>query len=1192
MSETALICPHCGSNRTAWKAKSRIWECLDCENYIDSIHSENPQDPTVLSHANEDHSQLQRLLTAVANAPPPICETVNDYLKETQFYRRSQFIPYILEQSLRYLSVVMVGDFLAMPATEGTASGRERISSALSSLFQPSLGSWNNLLQSFYLGILASAEQNQPLRPFFTEFTSIYRKVQELPKRRVLNHKSYQEESRQPMQALLAFRNAMAHAPSPLSDEDAKACELLYLPCLIDVLECFEPIYQGYSLHLCCCPPNYTIDPGVSVEVELKSLDNETETERLHLRLLRGHCAQNSLIILRRCLDVDSPALAIPFLFWTLSTPVERLAVFDGICSSKVIYAGARRKLQDAHYRPEILGLLENCQVTTRVDRKRFSINALSLVMNNRSRATLEASLVDRAYAREDIGYVERRIDRELRDFLAGYQPLMFIVAEAGSGKTSLCCHIVDSLLPKIECDSSDSSNVNAVFFIRGKELHAARCAQHIPLFTIFASECLRRTDFDNFIDLFDEIGRHIADGAWRFCLVVDAVNEAHSPGMVLKELQSLLKVLREPGRDISWLKIVVTMRREALAFLREAGYTEGNFGRVGGSAGGALPREPDPLFYLYEHEARLSPEVPLTRFTLREMECALARTNAPHSVAVDLFAHDASFIDFLSLPLNLRLYLDLLRSTPEYTPRDECDLFASFDNLWVQGAEQTIRSKKRRFLADLLDLMLHSNQNQVDVDAASELAEYGGAPSPPELTPLQQLLEAGMLVRIRGQNGASSIGFALQKQLEYQIAKRLEEIEGNDSAAQTDALVDALQRGGFDELIAARQRQLVHGGCELFLSKVLPQFEQALQQSAIDRKTLCAVLDQVLIELVQRTDCNAIFIEELVKRLGAHGLLSPLRHLLQLLIHAARTNLAATLIDALLAEQLEPEERLDALQASALLAANSGDFSNATKLLQKAREIPCRNPMREVLIDIEEMKYLRQNGRLDLALARAEEIKSFLNASELIPRERDIALSTLDEQRALCLAARASIDDELSSRDSLLQEALRCSTAAADLANATEAHELFVYCSIGRAARLQDLGKLNDAAESFRTAADAANLRGMFHLFLDAQNGLARNFIMTARCAPDRDTKLRAYSEAKSLAEAVLRYWTGSGFVRGQLVLHTYLFEAAAALGEVTLRLRHHDAALRLLERINEQRLHILFTDAQRYVQNNISSA
>jgi hypothetical protein len=705
------------------------------------------------------------------------------------------------------------------------------------------------------------------------------------------------------------------------------------------------------------------------------------------------------------------------------------------------------------------------------------------------------------------------------------------------------------------------------------------------------ASECLLRTDFDNFIDLFNKIGSHITDRTWRLCLVVDAVNEAHSPNMALQELQSLLKVLREPDRDISWLKIVVTMRREALAFLREAGHIEGNFGRVGSSAGGTLPREPDPLFYLYEHEARLSPEVPLTRFTLREMEYALARTNAPHSVAVDLFAHDASFIEFLSLPLNLRLYLDLLRSTPEYTPRDECDLFASFDNLWVQGIEQTILTKKRRFLDALLDLMLHSNQNQVDVDAASELAEHGGAPIPPEPTPLQQLLEAGMLVRIRGQNGVSSIGFAHQKQLEYQIAKRLEEIEGNDSAARADALVEALHSGGFDELIAARQQQLVHGGCEFFLSKALPQLEQGLRQSAIDRKTLCAVLDQVLIGLVQHTDCNVIFIEELVKRLGAHGLLSPLLHLLQLLIHTGRTNLAATLIDALLAEQLEPEERLDALQASALIAANSGDFSKATKLLQKTREIPCRSSMRAVLIDIEEMKYLRQNGRLDHALARAEGIKLFLNASELIPKERDVVLSTLDEQRALCLAARASIDDEPSSRDSLLQEALRCSTSAADLANATEAHELFVYCSIGRAARLQDLGKLNDAAESFRNAADAANLRGMFHLFLDAQNGLARNFIMTARCAPDRDTKLRAYSEAKSLAEAVLRYWTGSGFVRGQLVLHTYLFEAAAALGEVTLRLRHHDAALRLLERINEQRLHILFTDAERYVKNNINS-
>lgn len=1187
MPEPTPICPHCGSSRTAWKSKSRVWECLDCEDRFDAKHPANQPSTALLSHANEQHAR--RLLAAVADAPPTIRETVAGYLEETQPYRRTQFIPYILEQCLRFLGVVMVGDFLAMPATAGAGPGREHITNALPALFQPSLGSWDNLLLAFHKGISASARGNQPLDPFLREFTSIYERVQKLPKQRVLNHKSHAEEDRHPMQALLAFRNAMAHAPSPLSDDEAQHCELLYLPCLDDVLECFVPIFQGYSLRLCCWAPDNTIGPSVGVEVELQSLNNETETEYLRLRLERGYCAQGSLIILRRDTDGDAPALAIPFLFWTLSAPAERLAVFDGIGGRNVIYTGARRKLQDSHNQPDILRLLESNQVTTRVDRKRFSIEALSRVMNDRSRATLEASLVDRAYAREEIGYVERRIDHELRDFLADTPPVMFIVAEAGSGKTSLCCHLVDSLLPKIEGDPSDSSDVNAVFFIRGKELQTAQCAQGTPLFTILASECLHRSDFYGFIDLFDEIGRRLAASAWRLYLVVDAVNEAHSPSMVLAELQSLLKILREHGRDTSWLKIVVTMRREALAFLREASHAEGNFGRVGGLAGGTLPSAPDPLFYLYEHDARLSPEVPLTRFTLREMECALARANAPRSTAIDLFAHDPSFIDFLSLPLNLRLYLDLLRSTPEYTPRDEHDLFASYDVQWIQGLEQT-HSKRRLFLAALLDLMLQSNQNQVDVDAASELAERNGAPSLPELTPLQQLLDAGMLVRIRGRAGASSIGFTLQKQLEYQIAKHLEEIESNDPAAQADALVDALQRGGFDELIAARQQQLIRGGCEVFLRKALPQLEQALRLSAIDHKTLCAVLDQVLIGLVQRTDCNTALIEELAKRLGAHELLSPLQHLLQLLIHATRTDLAATLIDALHAQQLEPEARLDLLQARALLAANSGDFANATKLLQKAQELPCRNPMRAVLIDIEEMKYLRQDGRLDQALARTEEIKSFINSLELIPKERDVALAALGEQRALCLAARASIDDDPKSHVALLKQALLCSTDAADLANPAAAHELYVYCSIGRAARLQDLGLLDEAAESFRTAADAANLRGMFHLFLDAQNGLARNFIMTGRCAPDSDTRLRAYSEAMRLAQAVLRYWTSSGFVRGQLVLHTYLFEAAAALGDATLQLRHYDAALRLLEQINEQRLRILFTDAQRYVQHDMS--
>ena len=36
MTNPSPTCPHCHSSRTAWKAKSKVWECLDCEEPFDA----------------------------------------------------------------------------------------------------------------------------------------------------------------------------------------------------------------------------------------------------------------------------------------------------------------------------------------------------------------------------------------------------------------------------------------------------------------------------------------------------------------------------------------------------------------------------------------------------------------------------------------------------------------------------------------------------------------------------------------------------------------------------------------------------------------------------------------------------------------------------------------------------------------------------------------------------------------------------------------------------------------------------------------------------------------------------------------------------------------------------------------------------------------------------------------------------
>ena len=81
MSEANPTCPHCGSARTAWKAKSRVWECLDCEERFDAAPPADLHDP--LATVEDAFAQRARALAespawvpAIVDAwPAPIAHT-------------------------------------------------------------------------------------------------------------------------------------------------------------------------------------------------------------------------------------------------------------------------------------------------------------------------------------------------------------------------------------------------------------------------------------------------------------------------------------------------------------------------------------------------------------------------------------------------------------------------------------------------------------------------------------------------------------------------------------------------------------------------------------------------------------------------------------------------------------------------------------------------------------------------------------------------------------------------------------------------------------------------------------------------------------------------------------------------------------------------------------------------------------
>ena len=165
------ICPHCNSSRTAWKAKSKIWECSDCEERFDAPPPENLPDP--LASVEDGFAKRARALADSAlwsqaiidTWPAPIAATyamLRTTLREGKIDASAIVLKDLAELLARFSALTLACDILQNGA-------EDKQSEVLNSLFAKpmAMGDWVNLADTWskWLETAPQRDQDWTTRP-------------------------------------------------------------------------------------------------------------------------------------------------------------------------------------------------------------------------------------------------------------------------------------------------------------------------------------------------------------------------------------------------------------------------------------------------------------------------------------------------------------------------------------------------------------------------------------------------------------------------------------------------------------------------------------------------------------------------------------------------------------------------------------------------------------------------------------------------------------------------------------------------------------------------------------------------------------------------------------------------------------------------------------------------------------------
>lgn len=502
----------------------------------------------------------------------------------------------------------------------------------------------------------------------------------------------------------------------------------------------------------------------------------------------------------------------------------EPLLVFDGHGKTSAVYLGVRSRTERQDTLSKYLDLLRAKDVDPRFTKDDMAPWSVAEWAREASLATVDAL---RGVKYHPEFYQERRathrtdldadaegtskalgVDDETERWLAsGREAALVIAAEAGAGKTSLLCHLTETLLAPLAGGepSPDCVLLLPATAVRGSGKLFDRIREGLGF-----SEDPKRGGilrFDELLEAWHRVGQasDVEYEKRRLVLLVDAVNEAEDPKALFEELSNLAVMAAAANRNTGrpWVRLLATVRAERIETLLE---------RWRERSDTPFLRHAENFTHFEDERGRRVPYLQLRRFTAGEAEAAYrAAERLVPSCPADWATLALATQELLRHPLMVLLFHQAFADV-ERPPAVK-----AVDAIWGRWLSRTFDSahggeRLEQRALDLADECINNGYHQIPGEMVAEWrtrwqAEQGNDPIriASGMDDLERLAEAGLIRAIESGAAWDWVSDSLAEQLFFRALHRRDPEVSEESLAFWLQLLETPRLDG----------ALVHAGTE-----------------------------------------------------------------------------------------------------------------------------------------------------------------------------------------------------------------------------------------------------------------------------------------------------------------------------------------------------------------------------------------